>query len=153
MIGKRVKLARSAAGLSLRDLETKIGNRVTAQAISKYERDESMPGSGVLIALADALGVSVDYLLGDRDMVLDSVEFRKKKLTSKREEAQVEARVLHLLERYLTVEELLGLPSVAWHRPREAPWPVLRDLVEAGTRREQPPYPLGSGARSDPELG
>ena len=131
MIGKRVKLARSAAGLSLRDLETKIGNRVTAQAISKYERDESMPGSDVLITLADALGVSVDYLLGDRDMVLDSVEFRKKKLTSRREEAQVEARVLHLLERYLTVEELLGLSSVAWHRPREAPWPVLRDLVEA----------------------
>ena len=121
MIGKRVKLARSAAGLSLRDLETKIGNRVTAQAISKYERDESMPGSDVLIALADALGVSVDYLLGDRDMVLESVEFRKKKLTSRREEAQVEARVLHLLERYLTVEELLGLSSVAGTGPGKLP--------------------------------
>ena len=60
MIGKRLKLARSAAGLSLRGLERRIENRVTAQAIGKYERDESMPSSGVLIALATALEVSVD---------------------------------------------------------------------------------------------
>ena len=131
MIGHRLNLSRSSAGLSLRALEARIGNRVTAQAISKYERDEAMPSSGVLIALADALDVSVDYLVGDRDMVLEAVEFRKKRLTSRREEAKIEARVLHLLERYLTVEELLDLPSVAWDRPREAPWPVPRDPAEA----------------------
>lgn len=131
VIKERLKLARAAAGLSLRQLEEKIGNRVTAQAIGKYERDESMPSSGVLIALADALGVSVDYLLGDQQMVLDGIEFRKKKVTSRREEAQVEAKVLHLVERYLTVEELLALRSVDWHRPREAPYPVVQDVCEA----------------------
>ena len=65
MIGNRLKLARSASGLSLRGLSDRIDNRVTAQAIGKYERDESMPSSGVLIALADALNVSVNYLVGD----------------------------------------------------------------------------------------
>ena len=124
MIGQRLKLARSAAGLSLRGLEERIGNRVTAQAIGKYERNESMPGSSVLIALADALDVSVDYLVSDQEMVLEAVDFRKKKITSKREECQVEAKVLHFLERYLMVEELLHLPSVEWHSPREAPYPV-----------------------------
>ena len=44
MIGKRLKLARSAAGLSLRGLATRIGNRVSAQQIGKYERDEDVPG-------------------------------------------------------------------------------------------------------------
>lgn len=131
MTGRRLRLARSAAGLSLRDLEARIGRRVTAQAISKYERNESMPSSGVLIALSDALGVSVDYLIGDRDMAMEAVEFRGKRPTSKREEARIEARVLHLLERYLLIEELLGLPSVSWDRPREAPRPVLRDPAEA----------------------
>ena len=131
MIGQRLKLARSAAGLSLRDFEEKIGNRVTAQAIGKYERNESMPGSGVLIALAAVLGVSVDYLVGDQEMVLEEVEFRKKKPTSRREESQVEAKVLHLLEQYLMIEELLHLPSVEWHNPREAPYPVKRDVSEA----------------------
>lgn len=39
-----------------------------------YERNESMPSSGVLIALADALGVSVDYLVGDQEMILEVEE-------------------------------------------------------------------------------
>ena len=112
MIGRRLRLARSARGLSLRSLEDAIDNRVTAQAISKYERDDAMPGSGVLIALANALGVTVDYFVGDPELVLEGVEFRRKAISSKREEATVEAKILGLLERYLTVEDLLGLPSV-----------------------------------------
>ena len=131
MIGQRLKLARTAAGLSLRGLEARIENRVTAQAIGKYERDESMPSSGVLIALADALSVPVDYLVGDQEMALEAVEFRKKKITSKREEAQVEAKVLHMLERYLMVEEFLGLTSVNWDKPRDAPYPIVSDPGEA----------------------
>ena len=104
---------------------------VTAQAISKYERNEFTPGSAVLIALAAALGVSVDYLVGDGDMALEGIEFRRKRLTGRREEARVEGRVLHLLERYLTVEELLGLPTATWEKPRHAPWPVRREPAEA----------------------
>ena len=131
MIGRRLRQARSAAGLSLRDLETRIGKRVTAQAINKYERDESMPSSGVLITLAGALDVSVDYLTGDPEIVLDAVEFRKKKLTRRWEEAHVEARVIDRMERYLTVEELLGMPSVAWDAPRETPYPVVNHVGDA----------------------
>ena len=37
--------------------------------------------------------------------------------------------MLHFLERYLAVEELLDLP-VVWDRPREAPWSALRDPAE-----------------------
>ncbi len=123
-VGQRIRVSRRACGLSLRQLQARIGNRVTAQAISKYERDESMPSSGVFIALADALGVPIDYLVSDSDIRLESVEFRKKRHTSRREEARVKARVLHLMERYLTVEEILRLPTVAEDLPREAPWPV-----------------------------
>lgn len=126
MIGKRLKLARAAAGLSLRDLAERIGNRVSAQQIGKYERDQDVPGSAVLIALSHALGVSVDYLVGDQEMVLEGVEFRKKQITSKKEQAQIQAKALHLIERYLMVEEILGLPSAEWDKPREAPFPVVQ---------------------------
>lgn len=139
MIGQRLKLARSAAGFSLRDLQAKIGDRVTAQAIGKYERNEDVPSSSVLIALSDALGVSLDYLAGDQSMVLEGVEFRKKQITSKKQQAQVQAQALHLIERYLMVEEILALPSAQWDKPRGAPYPV-RELGDvdraAGSLRE-----------------
>ena len=130
MIGKRLKLARAAAGLSLRDLAARIDNRVSAQQIGKYERDEDIPGSAVLIAMSHALGVSLDYLVGDQEMVLEGVEFRKKQITSKKEQAQIQAKALHLIERYLMVEEILGLPSAEWDKPREAPFPV-RQIEDA----------------------
>jgi len=130
MIGKRLKLARAAAGLSLRQLADKIESRVSAQQIGKYERDEDVPSSGVLVALSHALGVSLDYLVGDQEMVLESVEFRKKQITSKKEQAQIQAQALHLMERYLAVEEILGLPSAEWDKPRGAPFPV-RQIAEA----------------------
>ena len=144
VIGLRIRLSRSAAGLSLRRLETAIGNRVTAQAISKYERDEAVPGSAVLIALANALGVTVDYLVGEQEMALEGIEFRRRAITSKREEAQVGAKVLGMLERYLAVEELLGLPSVEWDKPREAPFPAV-SVVEAdrGARALRAHWHLG----------
>lgn len=83
-----------------------------------------------VIALARALGVKEDYLLGEPDMALEGVEFRKKDELSAKEQARVDANVLHLVERYLAVEEILGLP-VEWDEPRGAPYPVTQDLVEA----------------------
>lgn len=131
MIGQRLKLARAASGLSLRRLSDEIDNRVTAQAIGKYERDESVPSSPVLIALANGLNVTIEYLMADSDLALEGLEFRKHALTHKREEAQVEAKVLDRLDRYLTVEALLGLPSVDWDKPRESPYPVVSEMAEA----------------------
>ena len=130
MIGGRLKLARAAVGLSLRALEGRIGGRVTAQAIGKYERNESMPGSGVLIVLAEALGVSVEYLASEQVLELEAVEFRKKSIARRREETFLQARVIDLLERYLSVEQLLSLQSTEWDKPREAPYPVVSDLSE-----------------------
>jgi Zn-dependent peptidase ImmA (M78 family)/DNA-binding XRE family transcriptional regulator len=109
MIGARLKLAREAAGLSLRALSNRIDNRVSAQAIGRYENDRMMPGSEVLLALARALGVAPEYLLSRRDISLSGVEFRRAPGAGAKEERAVEARVLEQLERHLTLEETLGL--------------------------------------------
>ena len=152
MIGVRLKLARTAAGLSLRGLAAAIGHRVTAQAIGKYERNESMPSSGVLIALARALRTSVDYLLGDPELVLQDLEFRKNAFTTKRGEAQVEAAVLAKLERYLHVEDILALSSTQWDQPRDAPYPVQHDAVEAERVADSLRYHWGLGHEPIPNL-
>jgi Zn-dependent peptidase ImmA (M78 family) len=130
MIGKRLKLARAGAGLSLRDLEKRMDNLVSAQAIGKYERDEMMPGSMALMTLAKVLDVSETYLLGQGDIQLEEVEFRKNQITSKKEESQVEAIVLDRVERYLEIEKIIGLSSVEWESPRGTPFPV-NEISEA----------------------
>src|SRR5580700_536243 len=124
MLGQRLKIARTAAGLSLRDLSDKTGNQVSAQMIGRYEHDDGLPGSTVLIALADALGVSENYLLDPTDLRLESVEFRKKQLTSRKEEASVEAAVLDAVERYLTIEDIVGATSAVWRPPVGVPFRV-----------------------------
>ena len=117
MIGARLKNSRARVGLSLRDLEDQIGNLVSAQAIGKYERDEMMPSSRVLIALAKALQVSESHLISAGEIELENVEFRKNRVISKREEASVQAAVLSAVERYLQIEEMLGMSSASWSMP------------------------------------
>ena len=61
-IGKRIQALRKERGLTQKQLAETVG--VTPQAVSKWETDESCPDITALPLLAEALGVSVDTLLG-----------------------------------------------------------------------------------------
>ena len=124
MFGERLKLARRRSGFSLRELASRINGMVSAQAIGKYERGEMLPSSSVVIALANALDVSTLYLLSPTAVSLESVEFRKLASTKVRERARVEAMVLDHVDRYLQVEELLGIPSNVREMPAGTPYPA-----------------------------
>ena len=152
MIGTRLKLARSASGLSLRGLSRRIGNLVSAQAIGKYERDESMPSSAVLIALADALQVSVSYLAGNPSISLQSVDFRTKQVAGPRERDRIKATVIRKLERYLAIEQLLDLPTFQWSKPPSAPYPVISDFLEADRAARSLRYDWGLGINPIPDM-
>ena len=128
MIADRIKLARRKAGFSLRELSDEMDDRVTAQAIGKYERGEDVPSSGVLLALAKALGVSLNYLLDTQGIELSGVEFRTKASTTGRDRAHVETEVLEWIERYLQIELILDLDSATWQCPVANP----RQLREVG---------------------
>jgi Zn-dependent peptidase ImmA (M78 family) len=105
-----------------------MSGRVTAQAIGKYERGEDVPSSGVLLALAKALKVSLSYLMDTQGIELSGVEFRTKSTTTGRDRAHVETEVLEWIERYLQIELILELDSARW----QPPFPHLRHLHEVG---------------------
>lgn len=109
MFGERLRLARKKAGLSMRGLAAVVLPKVSAQAISKYERNEMMPSSSVLIGLAKALGVSLDFMMGSHVRELEAVEFRKHSGTSAKDRARAEALLIEALEDYLTVEDILEI--------------------------------------------
>ncbi len=118
MIGDRIKQARMASGLSLRALAEKVG--VSAMAISKYERDESVPSSGVLLSLAKALGVRTEYFF--RRVVIeltkDDVKHRDQHLLPEKEELKVLADVKEQLERWYELDAFLPIP---WFVPFTLP--------------------------------
>ena len=61
-LGKRIVANRKRLGLTQDQLAEKLG--VTAQAVSKWENDQSCPDITMLPKLADLFGVSTDQLLG-----------------------------------------------------------------------------------------
>ena len=113
MFGRRLRLARKRAGLSMRALAERMDPKITAQAISKYEAGKMMPSSAVLVGLGQALDVSLDFLMSSQVEVLDGLEFRKHSSTSARDRAKAEAVLIDNLERYLTIEEVLGIPPAS----------------------------------------
>lgn len=94
--GKRLKLLRSQAGLTQKQLGAMIG--VSKSVISFYELQERSPSPDVLMKLAAVFHVSSDYLLGlesgdsidisgldeeDVKIVKQLVDFLRKKNTKK----------------------------------------------------------------------
>jgi Zn-dependent peptidase ImmA (M78 family)/transcriptional regulator with XRE-family HTH domain len=118
MFGERLKLARKRAGLSLRELAARIGNDVSAQAISKYESGKMFPSSSVLVALSKALDVSLDFLMSNQVVAIDGVEFRKHSGISAADRARAESIVIDEVERHLALDAVLGLDSDRNELPR-----------------------------------
>lgn len=108
----RLRAARKMAGMSLQELSDKLGdNTVSKQSLSKYEQGKMKPGSKVKIALANALGVSVDYFYSEPqgEIKLEHIEYRKYVTkVSKIERDAIEARAKSVFERYFELEDLLG---------------------------------------------
>ncbi|MEJ8568854.1 helix-turn-helix domain-containing protein [Elongatibacter sediminis] len=149
MIGERLKLARKKSGFSLRALSEHIDSLVSAQAIGKYERNEMIPGSNVLIAISKAVGEPISFFMNPLGVSLAEVDFRKTSGTSVKDRARVESAVLDHVERYLVVEELLELDSAIWDQPfRPKKLKEIKDAENlAATLREK--WDLGYDAIPD----
>lgn len=120
MIGERIRQARGASGLSLRGLAEKAG--VSAMAISKYETGKSTPTSHVLLSLARALEVRVEYFFRPSRVTLRDVEYRKHAKLPQKLLHQIKGDVVEQLERYFELELFLpGRPIKPFRLPPGLP--------------------------------
>ncbi|MHB0859251.1 MAG: helix-turn-helix domain-containing protein [Anaerolineae bacterium] len=103
-------MARAMAGLSLRGVAERVG--VSHAAISKYERGLDVPSSPVLLRLAEALMVQLDYLFRPTTVVIDPeiAHYRCRSDCGAKARSRVQAEVAECMERYLDVEGLFGEP-------------------------------------------
>jgi Zn-dependent peptidase ImmA (M78 family)/DNA-binding XRE family transcriptional regulator len=103
-IAERIKQARLINGLTVRTLAAKVG--VSPTAISKYELGKDVPSSGVLLHLARALGVRIEYLVRPTKVSMVQPCYRKRARLPSKQKKAIEATVLDWVERYLEIEEL-----------------------------------------------
>jgi transcriptional regulator with XRE-family HTH domain/Zn-dependent peptidase ImmA (M78 family) len=130
-IGPRIRQARLLRGLSQRGLADKLP--VSYQTVSNYERERSLPDSGMLMKIAGALDVDLSYFL--RAPLVGEVRPAVPWLVStpEKEKKRLTEQIRDWLERYLETESIISAEAVA-------PWPG-PEWPEGFPRELQPEEP------------
>lgn len=74
-LGQHITALRKRNKLSQSELGKRAGT--SGDLIGRYERDEVKPSVEVVIKIADALGVSLDFLVGKTSMELDNSALKR----------------------------------------------------------------------------
>jgi Zn-dependent peptidase ImmA (M78 family) len=105
--GGRLRMVRKAKLLSMEKLAEQVG--LSTMSISKYENNKMNPDSTMLLKLANALDVNVEFFFRELELELTPVKKRSHSRLSRSDEQMVEARVLEYVERYF--EAISYLPG------------------------------------------
>ena len=112
IFSERFKSARLLNGLSLQDLADKLENKVSRQALHKYEKGEVVPDSEMIGLLADALNIRPDYFFRETKVEIGEICFRKLKNLPAKDENKIVEQTREYLSRYLELEEIIGLQTI-----------------------------------------
>ncbi len=143
LFGTRLKLARKMAAMSLQELADALENKVSKQALSKYEMGVMNPSSDVLVAIANALKVKTDYFLKKNQVQLGEILFRKKASLPKKTEEAIVEKVRDYVERYLEIENLLAVDS-KFQNPLKGYSLNIKKDVEAASNKLREEWDLGT---------
>lgn len=148
-IAQRLAAMRREQGYSQEELAEQLG--LSRQAVSKWERAESSPDTGNLIALAKLYGVSIDDLLCIDDDVVDDVLFEEKDkdvtAEAQAQEAAVRANeaavraaqaAVAAAQARATAEQAHQAPQP---QPQPQPQPVQQPFYGAAPTPQQPQQP------------
>lgn len=96
--------------LTMDELSQRTNGEVSKPNISKYEAGKMMPSSKVHIALAKALGMDFDYFFRPVTVqITRPADYRKKAKLTKGDEYAINEEVKDKAERYLEIEDTLGI--------------------------------------------
>lgn len=118
IFAKRLRQARMKEKLSMDALCQKMQGVVSKQAVSKYEAAKMMPSSTILIALANALKVSLDYFFQPFKFDVQEmlVSFRKKSSVRQKDMDALKIHIQEEIEHYLEIEEILGKEPTIYNK-------------------------------------
>lgn len=113
VFSQRLVNARKIRCMSQRELCNSVGVELSPTAIAKYEKGLMMPSSKILIALANALEMKVDYFFRPFSVRIDTskFEFRRKSCIGAKKIESIKHLVCTEIEKYLEIESILGIDS------------------------------------------
>lgn len=135
-MGTRIRQARAAQGMTLRELARRIG--VSPSFVSQLERNKVNASVGTLYNLVNALGMSMDELMTTTadgaadDTVTDPA--------ADRPAATAGAPAPRPVPDQPTAAALDGFPTLAWN-PEDERWPHVRHPVQRSTSRARISFP------------
>ena len=97
--GSKITLVRKQKKLSQSELG-KLAN-VSGDIVGKYERNEMKPSIDTAHRLANALNVTLDYLVGDSDMVLFDKDITKRMEAIINMESEDKKALFKILDAYI----------------------------------------------------
>lgn len=79
LVAMRIKTARKSAGLSLAQLTEKIGDKITRQALYRYEKGEIMPPQERIEKIAEITGYPVSFFFKPitTEVTIGEINFHK----------------------------------------------------------------------------
>ena len=116
MIGARLKQARLLAGMTQRELARAlcdIGYKITAAAISKYEKEKSYPTAQFMLLASGVLGVPGTYFLHEPATSVKWTAFRRNSKLGKKQREVIQQQAADLAELHVELYSMLY--------PRRAP--------------------------------
>lgn len=144
LFAERFKSARLMNGFSLQDLSDNLGNKITRQALHKYEKGEVMPDSEMLDILCEVLKVRPDYFSRETIVELGTISFRKLQRFPPKDQNCIIERTREVLSRYLELEEILGLKKTFEHPDPNSKISSTEDIEEFA-HKIRDKWKLGNG--------
>ncbi len=111
VFAERFKSARLMKGFSLQDLADTLDDKLSRQALHRYEKGEVIPDAEKIHLLSKALSVSPDYFFRATKVELSEIEYRKLSKMPQKEASIIKEKTKEYLSRYLELEEILGLSN------------------------------------------
>ncbi len=112
LFAERFKSARLMKGFSLQEVANAIGNKVSRQALHRYEKGEILPDSEMLSLLSKAFDVNVDYFFRETKVELGDIEYRKLDNLLVKDSVKIVEQTREYLSRYIELEEIIGIEPV-----------------------------------------
>ncbi len=108
---QRLRMARKMNGWSMQELADQMNNKISKQAISRYENGDMIPERENFLAIVNSLGVKEDFFHRGKITIDLNPSFRKLKELSKQQQESIIEKTKDYLERYLETEEIVAVET------------------------------------------